>query len=254
MSAAALWKLASELRPGWRMHACFASVLIFQLGSQAETLTSQWLHSPLFLAASLAAPFKHGPESIEYVATPDGHFQGQLLAPTRGVCDCYDMDDFTRAQNGPGSTLIAQVMVNGKALISAPAFDAHFVSWSRVRLHGGCVTGGEPACALSPGTRIQFTLSQAYHQGWKASGCTTSANARGNLVIDCPAEYLRAASLEVVFDDPSSDWGAQISLTFWAAWLKATASLFVALVVLMMFPGGRLRLARGAVRDPSRRN
>jgi hypothetical protein len=256
MSAAALWKFASELRPGWRMHACLASVLIFQLGSQAETLTSQWLHSPLFLVASLAAPFKHGPESVEYVAIPDGHFQGQLLTPTRGVCDCYDMDDFTRAQNGPGSTLIAQVMVNGKAPISAPAFDARFVSWSRVRLHGGCVTGAEPACALSPSTRIQFTLSQAYHQGWKASGCTTSANTRGNLVIDCPAEYLRAASLEVVFDDPSSDWGAQISLTFWAAWLKAMASLFVALVVLMMFPKGRLRLARGGrpVRDPSRRN
>jgi hypothetical protein len=253
MSAAALWKFASEVRPGWRMHACLASVLIFQLGSQAETLTSQWLHSPLFLAASLATPFKHGPESVEYVAIPDGHFQGQLLAPTRGVCDCYDMDDFTRAQNGPGSTLIAGVMVNGKA-ISAPAFDARFVSWSRVRLYGGCAIGAEPACALSPSTRIQFTLSQAYHQDWKASGCTTSANPRGNLVIDCPAEYLRAASVEVVFDDPSSDWGAHISLTFWAAWLKAMAPLSVALVVLMMFPKGRLRPARSAVSDPSHRN
>jgi hypothetical protein len=244
MGAAALWRFASELRPGWRMHACFASVLIFQLGFQAETLTSQWLHSPFFLVASLATPFKHGPEVVEYVAIPDGYFQGQILTPTRGVCDCYDMDDFTRAQNGPESALIAQVMVNGKALVSAPPFDAHFVTWSHIRLQGGCATDGEPACPNSSSNRIQFTLSQAYHQGWSASGCATSASTRGNLVIDCPADYLRAASIEVVFDDPSSDRGARISLRVWAAWLKAMAILFVTLVTLMMFPNGRRRLAR----------
>ena len=228
MSAAALWKFASELRPGWRMHVCLASVLIFQMGFQAETLISQWLHSPPFSTASLATPFKHGPETVEYVAIPGGYLQGQILTPTRGVCDCYDMDDFTRAQNGPGSTLIAQVMVNGKDLISAPSFDAQFVTWSHIRLHGGCATGSEPACALSPSTRVQFTLSQAYHQGWRASGCTTSASAHGNLILDCSAENLRAASVEVVFDDPSSDWGARISLTLWAAWLNAMAFLLVA--------------------------
>jgi len=228
MSAAALWKFASELRPGWRTHVCLASVLIFQLGFQAETLISQWLHSPPFSTASLATPFKHGPETVEYVAIPGGYLQGQILTPTRGVCDCYDMDDFTRAQNGPGSTLIAQVMVNGKDLISAPSFDAQFVTWSHIRLHGGCATGSEPACALSPSTRVQFTLSQAYHQGWRASGCTTSASAHGNLILDCSAENLRAASVEVVFDDPSSDWGARISLTLWAAWLNAMAFLLVA--------------------------
>jgi len=254
MGAAALWRSASELRPGWRMHAFFASVLIFQLGFQAETLTSQWLHSPPFLAASLRTPFKHGPEAIEYVAIPSGHFQGQILTPTRGVCDCYDMDDFTRAQNGPGSTLIAQVMMNGNALLSAPPFDAQFVTWSHIRLHGGCTTGSEPACALSPGTRIQFTFSQAYHQGWKASGCTTSASSLGNLIVDCPAEYLRAARLDVVFDDPSSDRGARISLTLWAAWRNAMASLIAALVAQMMFAGGRRRLARRiAFCDPPHR-
>jgi hypothetical protein len=236
------------------MHACFASVLIFQLGFQAETLTSQWLHSPPFLTASLATPFKHGPEAIEYVAIPGGHLQGQILTPTRGVCDCYDMDDFIRAQNGPGSTLIAQVVVSGKAPAAAPSFDAHFVTWSHIRLHGDCATGGEPACAGSPSTRIQFTLSQAYHQGWRASGCTTSANDRGNLVIDCPADYLRAAHLEVVFDDPSSDWGARISLMLWAAWLNAMAFLVVAVVALMMFPYGRRCLARRiAFCDPPHR-
>jgi hypothetical protein len=248
-----LWRFASELRPGWRMHVCFGSVLIFQLGFQAETLTSQWLHSPPFLEASLATPFRHGPEAVEYVAIPEGYFQGQLLTPTRGVCDCYDMDDFTRAQNEPGSTLITQVIVNGKALASTPPFDAHFVTWSHIRLRGnGCATGSDPACANSPSTRIQFTLSQAYHQGWSAPGCTTSANARGNLVVDCPAGHLRAASLEVMFDDPSSDWGARISLTFWVAWLNAMAMLIVILVALMMFPSGRRRLARrAAFYDPS---
>jgi hypothetical protein len=253
MGAAALWRFASEVRPGWRMHVCFGSVLIFQLGFQAETLTSQWLHSPPFLVVSLATPFKHGPEAVEYVAIPDGYFQGQLLTPIRGVCDCYDMDDFTRAQNEPGSTLITQVMVNGRALASTPPFDAHFVTWSHIRLRGGCATGSDPACANSPNARIQFTLSQAYHQGWRASGCATSASARGNLVIDCPADYLRAASLEVMFDDPSSDWGARISLTLWVAWLNAMALLIVILVALMMFPSGRRRLARRiAFYDPSR--
>jgi len=64
------------------------------------------------------------------------------------------------------------------------------------------------------------------------------------LIIDCPADSLRAASLEVVFDDRSSDWGARISLTLWVAWLNAMAILIVILVALMMFPGGRRRLAR----------
>jgi hypothetical protein len=64
------------------------------------------------------------------------------------------------------------------------------------------------------------------------------------LVIDCPAEYLRAANLEVVFDDPSSDWGARISLTLWAAWLNAMASLLITLAALMIFPNGRRLLAR----------
>jgi hypothetical protein len=94
------------------------------------------------------------------------------------------------------------------------------------------------------------------------------------LVIDCPADYLRATNLEVVFDDPSSDRGARISLTLWAAWLNAMAALLVTLAALMMFPSGRLRLARSggpvdedglaarracesrsiAVGDPSHRN
>jgi len=64
------------------------------------------------------------------------------------------------------------------------------------------------------------------------------------LLIDCPADTLRAASLEVVFDDPSSDWGARISLTLWVAWLNAMAILIVILVSLMVFPSGRRRLAR----------
>jgi hypothetical protein len=247
MSAAALWRFASELRPGWRMHVCFASVLIFQLGFQAETLTSQWLHSPLFLPASLTTPFKQGPETVEYVALPGENFQGQILTPTRGVCDCYDMDDFTRAQNGPGSTLVAQVIINGKPLESTPPFDAHFVTWSHIRIHRSCAAGSDPACALSPGTRVQFTLSQAYHQAWRAAGCITSASARGNLIIDCPAEYSRAASLEVVFDDLSSDRGARISLILWTAWLVAIAFLLVALVALMAFPQGRRRPASRSI-------
>jgi hypothetical protein len=243
-SAIALWQFASELRPGWRMHLCFASVLIFQLGFQAETLTSLWLHSPRFLTVPLVAQFKHGPEDIEYVAIADDHLQGAILTPTRGVCDCYDMDDFNRAQNGPGSTLITRVMIDGKFFVAAPLIDAQFITWSHIRLHGGCATGSEPMCALAPSTRIQITFSQAYHQGWKASGCSTYAANRGSLVIDCPAEYMHAAALDVVFDDSSSDRGTRISLLLWTAWLYTLASSFVALAALMMLPNGRRCLVR----------
>jgi hypothetical protein len=231
------------------------SVLLFQLGFQAETLTSQWLHSPLFLPASLTTPFKRGPETVEYVAIPGENFQGQILTPTRGVCDCYDMDDFTRAQNGPGSALIAQVIMNGEPLGSAPPFDAHFVTWSHIRIHRSCAAGSDPACTFSPGVRVQFTLSQVYHQAWRAAGCATSASTRGNLIIDCPAQYSHAATLEVVFDDPSSDWGARISLILWTAWLIATAFLLVALAALMAFPQGRRRPASRSIAfcDPSHR-
>jgi hypothetical protein len=53
-------------------------------------------------------------EDIDYVAIQDNHLQGQVITPTRGVSDCYDMDDFIRAETGSGNQLVMRVMQEWK--------------------------------------------------------------------------------------------------------------------------------------------
>ena len=81
---------------------------------QTETLAAHWMHSPHYRSYAAGSHFRQGPETIEYVATRERLLQGQVIAPTRGVSDCYDMDDFNRPDVGPGSALVKKVMKDGK--------------------------------------------------------------------------------------------------------------------------------------------
>jgi hypothetical protein len=245
LSAAALWKYAEELGEGWRLHVYLSLALIFQLGFQAETLTTLWRHSPHYRLAAHGNYFRHGSEDIDYVAIRDDRLQGQVIAPTRGVSDCYDMDDFIRAETGSGSRLVMRVMQEGKPSTAAPLIHARFATWSHIRLAVDCpVSGTDPFCAASPSGRMQMVLRQAYHPLWRAPGCDTYAGRRGNLIVDCPAAQVRGGAIELKFRDATSDYAAHISTTSWKSWLVAVASMLLLWFVAGVRLRGRLWLLR----------
>ncbi len=244
LSAAALWKYVAEFGEGWRLHLCLGLALIFQLGFQAETLTALWLHSPHYRLASHGNYFRHGPEDIDYVAIQDNHLQGQVMAPTRGVSNCYDMDDFIHAETGPGKNLVMRVMEEWKPS-NAATVHARFSTWSHIRLAADCPpSGNNSSCATSPAGRMQVVLRQAYHPLWSAPGCDTYFITRGNLIVDCPASRLREGAIELDFRDATSDFAARISTTTWKSWLLATASMMLLWFAIGMRIHGRLRIWR----------
>jgi hypothetical protein len=245
LSAVALWKYVAEFGEGWRLHVCLGLALISQLGFQADTLTELWLHSPVYRLAAHDNFFRHGPEDIDYVAIEDNYMQGEVIAPTRGVSDCYDMDDFTRAETGSGSHLVMRVMQEWKPSNAATAVHARFSTWSHIRLAVDCpLSGTEPSCLTSPAERLQVVLRQAYHPLWNAPGCDTSASTRGNLIVDCPASRLREGAIELDFRDATSDFAARISTTSWKSWLLATALMTLLWSVVGIRFRGRVWLWR----------
>jgi hypothetical protein len=237
MSAVALWKYASELGTGWRLHLCFGLLLLFQLCFQAETLTRHWFHSPPYRSAQQREYFKHGPEVIEYVAVAEKHLQGELIAPTRGVCDCYDMDDFTRADIEPGHSLIMGMARDGQPLPALTPLQARFAAWSHIRLSTECQSSSDVPCVASAPARMQVTLRQAYHPNWKAAGCEVHGSQHGNLIVDCPVSRLHDGPVELVFDDTLSDLAARVSLMTWKIWLCTAATL----LLICFIESGRAR-------------
>jgi hypothetical protein len=228
MSTIALWKIATELRAGRRMHILLVSAVTFQLGFQAETLSTLWLHSPIVASASVATSFRRGPEAIDFVRIDDEHMQGEVLTPTRGVCNCYDMDDFTRAEAHEGRTLLIRALANGNLLAPQPSVHTEFITWSHIRLMSDCTSERSSACTQLPAGRIQWVLNQAYHRYWTAGGCATYASERENLIVDCPASRLRSAPIEIEFHDSLSELGAGVTLIAWKVWLCSLVVLFAA--------------------------
>jgi hypothetical protein len=226
LSAMALCKFALEFGDTRRVHVWLALVLILQVGFQAETLTQLWLHSAPYRFASAGTHFQYGPENIEYVALHDNQFQGQLIAPTRGVSNCYDMDDFNRTDGATGHSLVAHVIEDQTSLHPVPRVEARFAAWSRIRLTMDCTpsdAGG--SCATPFHDRTIVTLNQAYHTGWHAAGCEIGASAQGHLIASCPASRMRDGPIDLHFDDPVSDAGARVSMASWKIWLWIAGSL-----------------------------
>jgi len=80
LSAAALWKYASECHRGWRPPLCLGVVVTLQIAFQTGTLSAQWLHSPRFRSVVPGGYFRHGDENIDYVAIQEDGLQGDLAA------------------------------------------------------------------------------------------------------------------------------------------------------------------------------
>jgi hypothetical protein len=245
LSAMALWKYAAEFGEGWRLHVGLSLALIFQLGFQAETLAALWLHTPHYRLASHGNYFRHGLEDIDYVAIKDDDLQGQVIAPTRGVSDCYDMDDFIRAETGSGKNLVMRVMQEWKSSNAASTVHARFSTWSHISLAVDCpLSGNGTSCATTPAGRMQVVLRQAYHPLWNAPGCDTYAGMRGNLIVDCPASRVREGAIELDFRDATSDRAARISMTAWKFWFLAAVSMMLLWFVAGVRFRGRLWFLR----------
>jgi hypothetical protein len=219
------------------LHVCLGLAVIFQLGFQAETLVALWLHSPHYRPASHENFFRYGPEDIDYVAIEDHHLQGQVMTPARGISDCYDMDDFIRAETGSGNHLVMRVMQDWKPSNAPLIAHAGFASWSHIRLTVDCPLSGNDASCATPFGRMQVVLRQAYHPLWKAPGCDTYAGMRGNLIVDCPASRAHEGAIELDFRDATSNLGARTSMASWKFWLSSTASM----MLLWSITGSRLR-------------
>jgi hypothetical protein len=228
LSAMALCRFASEFGDTWRIHVWLGLVLILQVGFQAETLTQLWSHSAPYRFVSASTHFQHGPENIEYVALRDDQFQGQLIAPTRGVSNCYDMDDFNRADGPTVNSLVSRVMEDQTTSHRVPRIEAGFATWSRIRLMMDCTASNVAgSCATSLHDRTEVTLSQAYHSGWHAAGCETHPSTQGQLIVSCPASRMREGPIDLHFDDPISDAGARVSMASWRVWLWIAGALML---------------------------
>ncbi len=232
--AAALWRFGAQEIPTWRLRALLGLMTVLQLGFQLETVLGHWLPSRTYHADS-ASPrtFLDRPERIRYVAR-GAQMQGELISPTQGVLDCYDMDEFVHAEMAPGSTLIKAAQTNWGA-IPPRSFSGQFVTWSHI------ILSQTPGAGL-PGGTVRLVLWQAYHPYWHAQSCTTEAAETGNLVLNCPAAVLKAQVVNLRFNDGLSEFAAAVSRSAWQAWTCTLALLMLFLVARARF--GRIELSK----------
>ena len=223
MAAAALPRVCAQMRGGWRLHALLGAVVAFQLGFQAETLSSHWVGSPRYHDSD-ARDYFEAPASIGYVTLNERRQQGEALTPVTGVCDCYDMDDFLRPRIQPSEGPVLSVSRLDEPGGAVPALQVRFVSWSRMEIRADCVDG--QVCGGPRGGVIRIVLAQAYHADWRASGCEVYGTPAGNLALECPVrQFLEPLRLE--YRNSSSDVAARVSSTAWKMWICVLAAVFL---------------------------
>ena len=223
LAAAALWRFATEHHDPKRVRLWLSFALLLQLGFQTETVLGHWMFSEQYRPRAFRSAFRHGMEDIEYVRSKPG-LQGEFITPTRGVVDCYDEDDFIKADVGPGRQLVKRVLQDGKVIEPQGVFQAGFVTWSHIRLRSQNLPPIIDA-PLSKPAHVQVVLNQAFHPFWQAAGCQTARTDHGNLIVDCPMARLRDAPVDLEFNDALSEFAATISTRAWGLWMAAIGGL-----------------------------
>jgi hypothetical protein len=231
LGAAALWRFTAAPRSNRRLKQWMGAALLLQLGFQADTLAGLWMGTMPYQPVPWHGRFANRPETLDFVAAAGRGFQGAFVAPTRGVVDCYDLDDFARAEIGTGTQLIRQVRWDGKPEPSTAGASAEFASWNRIRLRSGLAMS--PAALARP-TRVQWILNQAYHANWRLPGCATYRGDHGNLVVDCPTTVLAGGPLTLTFFDALSERAASVSIVAWGLWLATLGASLVAVYSLRL--------------------
>jgi hypothetical protein len=237
LGAAVLWRFLAEAQGRRRLHVVAGLALLLQIGFQSSTLLAHWVKSPLQTSAAMGGAFRNGPESIDYVQRQEQRLQGEFITPTRAVVNCYDLDDFIRADIGPGKNLVRRLADTANQPVRGLLLQAKFVTWSHIRISRD--DSSEMLNERYDGTdssRLRVVLNQAYHPLWQADGCSTLRSERGNLILECPIDRLRGATIDLTFNDQLSRVAAGASQLAWAAWLPAASLLLLLLVGLRLRP------------------
>jgi hypothetical protein len=216
LAAAALWRFVTEHEHTKKLKIFLSCALALQFGFQTETILGQWLGSNAYHAVAIGSQFRGGPEKIEYVTTDESHLQGEFVTPTRAVLNCYDMDDFIRADMKPGNQIVKQIAAERHIDTAEFAADGKFVSWNHLQLD---VKAAGEMTEVSSNAPVRLVLNQAFNSSWHASGCDTERGENGNLVLKCPIERLRSGSVDLLFHNEISARAASVSVNAWSLWL-----------------------------------
>jgi len=197
LGAAALWRFVAVHPRPEKLRVWMLALLAFQLSFQLITIFAQWLPGHRYPAVEFRRSFAGGAEDITYVVK-QRRLQGSLMTPTTAVQDCYDQDDFIRADVAPGSQLVQSVVATGAparpaaatshaASLSDAAFvnptagtrdvdpalvSATFLSWDRIRVtsHGAIpMTSATPPHAAAASASASASASAT-----TAPGATTN--------------------------------------------------------------------------------
>ncbi len=229
-AAASLWRFACEHHDPKRVRFWLSCALLLQFGFQTETVLGHWMFSEHYHSREFGHAFRNGLETIEYVRS-EPRLQGEFITPTRGVIDCYNEDDFIKADVSAGRQLIRRVLQDGKVIGPQASVQAGFVTWSHIRLQSQNIPPAIGADPVGEPARIQVVLNQAFHPFWQAPGCRTARNDHGNLIVDCPLPRLREAPVDVQFNDALSEFAATISTRAWGLWIATIGGLGFLLIL-----------------------
>ena len=214
LGAVAVWKYTNETSGSRRLALMTVALFIFQLSYQIEPMARMWSSSRLHQMPGLAEAYAHGAQEINYVLKAE-RLQGELITPTQGVIDCYDMDDIAHASIQQGSALVQKTTLNGIPVSAGPRAD--FLTWNRIRI---AQWPRPPETEMASGA-VEIVLNQSYDRHWRADGGDIVGSPSGNLVLRCNSSRLHRAPVEVTFADPVSTIGAEVSGRSWTAWMGA---------------------------------
>lgn len=236
LGAAALWKFAVEFQHSPKLKFMMIGALVLQLGFQSSLVFSH-LDARPYQPIEYRDAFRNGAEQIEYVVTDSGKAQGEFITPTRAVLNCYNDDEFIRADGAPGKQLVRAIFSSWQEIKESLQVHASFTNWNRIELRGT----SKAFATLKPeigarrikaeDDRLQLVLNQAYHPLWQARGCTTLQASSGNLVLECPRSQLEHGKVELTFHNALSSMAARISMRAWRAWLFAAGLLLIVVSV-----------------------
>jgi hypothetical protein len=219
LAGAALWRFISREQPTRRWSMVLASAFLIQVTFQGESLMTGWRLSRPYTQPSLDGIYNGKLEKIRALENPDSaadpHQQGEFITPTQAVVNCYDRDEFTRADVQLGTHLIKNARIDAANRSFNVPLDAGFLTWNHIRILPSASNLRVAAVAHEP--MLHIVLNQAYHARWSSPSCVLTRGDQGNLVANCPASAVHAGSVDLVFFDPVSDLGMRVSLQAFAA-------------------------------------
>jgi hypothetical protein len=223
LGAVALRRFALEQTDVKSLRRWMIWALLLQFGFQIVSLVQPALPGRRYAGPEVGPWSMQDGEEVTYVYHRR-ELQGAFITPTQGVIDCYDKDDFRRADMRPGSSLIQSARVEGND--TALPLTARFMTWNRIRIKLGSAL--PPAVDVS--SPVHIVLNQAYHKFWRTKECELSPSASGNMVANCAGGALRRGPIELQFHDSISELGVRVSLISWVAWLAIMGWLAIALL------------------------